>query len=79
LNSQKSRLSRIRDWNRKRKQKSEEKKRIIDEIKSRKSIVEKSEDLVQEPIAEEIKDLVSEPIVEKSEDLVQEPIGLLKR
>jgi len=75
LNSQKSRLSRIRDWNRKRKQKSEEKKRIIDEIKSRKSIVEKSEDLVQEPIAEEIKDLVSEPIVEKSEDLVQEPIA----
>ena len=75
MSSQKSRLSKIRDWNRKRKGKNEQKKRIIAEIRSKKSMVEKREELVQEPVSEEIDDLVSESMVEKREELVQEPVS----
>jgi hypothetical protein len=75
LNSKKSRLSRIRNWNRKRKQKSEEKKRIIEAIKARKSLAEKTEETPTKPIAEETKELAPEPITEKTEETPTKPIA----
>jgi hypothetical protein len=68
LSSKKSRLSQIRDWNRKRKQKTEEKKRIIEAIKARKSLAEKTEETTPQPITEETKELTPEPIAEKTEE-----------
>ena len=68
MNSKKSRISQIREWNRKRKQKDEEKKRIIEAIKLRKSMVEKSEEPTVETITEETTELSSGSMVEKSEE-----------
>ncbi|MCJ7714170.1 hypothetical protein MUO66_06905, partial [Candidatus Bathyarchaeota archaeon] len=74
MNSKKSRLSQIRGWNRKRKQKDEEKKRIIEAINLRKSIVEKTEEPTLETITEETTELSSESIVEKTEEPTLETI-----
>ena len=67
MNSKKSRLSRIRNWNRTRKQKSEEKKRIIEAIKSKESIAEKTDVPILGTITEEVSELVPESIAEKTD------------